>query len=212
MISRHLSNNPRHISHLQNLSDEMLVADAKRGNKLALVELWSRHGNVARSALWRITGNIEDTEDVLQETYLKSFLHIKQFDGRSKFSTWLMRIAINSALMLLRKRRSRPEVSFESSDKALPSRQLEFLDHSVDIESGYVRLERADQLRKAVLDLRPSLRHVVEIQQRDEATITQVAESAGLSVSATKSRLLRALTALRRSLAHSDSRNMRSPR
>jgi RNA polymerase sigma-70 factor (ECF subfamily) len=69
-----------------------------------------------RGRILRVTRNWEDTEDILQETYLKSYIHLDQFDGRARFSTWLVRIAINSALMLLRKRHKKCELLTENGD------------------------------------------------------------------------------------------------
>ena len=89
-------------------SDEVLVSATQNGEKLAFVELWNRHSTKTLKTVLRITRNREDAEDALQESFLKAFVHLNSFDGRSKFSTWLTRIAINSALMILRRKRSFP--------------------------------------------------------------------------------------------------------
>src|SRR3984885_1047997 len=90
-------------------SDERLVAVAKSGDRSAFAELWKRHSRTAFGKVYQITKNRADAEDVIQDAWIKAFIHLNAFDGRAKFSTWLTRIAINSALMALRKRRSRPE-------------------------------------------------------------------------------------------------------
>lgn len=192
-------------SLIQECNSESLVADAKLGNKLALTELWNRNGKVVRNAVWRITGSREDAEDLLQETYLKSYLHINQFDGRAKFSTWLVRIAINSALMLLRKKRGRLEISMASSgeDVSIPVR--EFRDPSEDVETRYIRLECCKRLRAAVLTLEPSMRHIFELRHEIGLSVKEISQLIGISVPATKSRLLRARVALRESLEPQDS-------
>lgn len=180
-------------------SDEMLVNDAKHGNELALVELWGRYGGMLRSKVWRITGNWEDTDDVIQETYLKSFIHLPQFDGRSKFSTWMMRIAINSALMLLRKRRRKREVVVETGDQT--DRSFDFPAKHEDIESHYVCAERRHLLQSAVRELRPSLRHIFVLKYEHDLSVGEVAEMTRLSVPTVKTRLFRARAHLRDSLS-----------
>jgi DNA-directed RNA polymerase specialized sigma24 family protein len=94
-------------------SDEALVISTKAGMHLAYAELCRRHSTGTFRTIHRITQSKEDAEDALQESLLKAFTHLYTFDGRSKFSTWLTRIAINSALMILRKKRAPPESSFD---------------------------------------------------------------------------------------------------
>src|ERR1700690_2280905 len=85
------------------VTDEALIARAKLGDHLAFVELWTRHSNTAFGMAYRIVGNRDDAEDAIQEAWLKAYVHLNTFEGRSKFSSWLTRITINSALMTLRR-------------------------------------------------------------------------------------------------------------
>ena len=94
--------------------DMYLVVAAKNGDRQAYAELCRRHSQQVFRKVLRITGNIADAEDTLQEALLNAYVHIRGFEGRSAFSSWLTRIAINSALMLLRRKRSQPVYSFES--------------------------------------------------------------------------------------------------
>lgn len=185
---------------LHEINDDMLVVMAKSGERLAFVELWERHSKRTFQTVCRITKNREDAEDVLQDTFLKAFVHLQNFDGRSKFCTWLTRIAINSALMTLRKRRTHPETSMDSSADGQTWQQWEMEDHTIDIEGHYVRSEREKHLRRAICRLRPALRNVVEIQQLHDSSLKEIAAIAGISIAAAKSRLSRARVALRRSL------------
>ena len=108
-------------------SDEAIVISAKAGMHLAYTELCRRHSTSIFRTIFRITRSEEDAEDGLQELLLKAFLHLKKFDGRSKFSTWLTRIAINSALMIVRKKRAHPESPFDGdmlSGLLIPIRHL----------------------------------------------------------------------------------------
>jgi RNA polymerase sigma-70 factor, ECF subfamily len=187
----------RSISFLSHLSDDSLVGHAKLGNEQAFIELWSRHGERTRAVVARIIRNREDAEDILQETYLKSFLHLVTFNGESQFATWLTRIAINSAFMLLRKRRNHPEVCIESPESDLPVPVIEFPDRSESVESCYFHAERLHQLRCAIRQLPPELRNAVELQNNDELPLKEIAHRTGVSVVAVKSRLVRARDKLR---------------
>src|ERR1700733_14812394 len=93
--------------------DICLVAAAKNGDHQAYAELCRRHSRQIFQTVRRITGNISDAEDALQEAFLKAYVHIGEFEGRSAFSSCLTRIAINSALMLLRKKRAQPVYGFK---------------------------------------------------------------------------------------------------
>lgn len=181
------------------LPDHILVAEAKSGDRAAFSELWRRHSRAAFTKVYRITKNRADAEDVIQETWLKAFVHLKSFDGRAKFLTWLTRIAINSALMLLRRRRSRPETSIEPTEGDT-WQVWEFADPAEDVEIRYLRRERGERLRRAICYLQPSLRTVIEIQQANDAQVKEIADRAGISISAAKSRLLRARSKLRSAL------------
>src|ERR1700721_2592238 len=97
------------------ICDMYLVAAAKDGDRQAYAELCRRHSKQILRTVLRISRDVADAEDTLQEALLKAYIHIGGFEGRSAFSSWLTRIAINSALMLSRKKRSQPLCSFESS-------------------------------------------------------------------------------------------------
>jgi RNA polymerase sigma-70 factor (ECF subfamily) len=181
-------------------ADEVLVAAAKLGDHPAFAELWTRHSHTAFKMACRILGNRDDAEDVIQDAWMKAYVHLNTFDGRSKFSTWLTRIAINSALMTLRRKRAHPETSMEIEDGGT-WRHCEITDQTKDVEELYARHERAERLRRAICRLQPTLRNVVEIHQLSDRSVKEVAELAGLSVAATKSRLLRARIVLRRVLS-----------
>ena len=180
-------------------TDEVLVAAAKLGDCAAFAELWERHSNMAFRMAYRIIGNQDDAEDVVQEAWMKAYVHLKTFDGRAKFSTWLTRIAINSALITLRKRRAHPETSMEVTD-GKTWQHWEIEDTTKDVEELYARHERVERLRRAICRLQPILRNVVEIHQSNDRSVKEIADLAGVSVAATKSRLLRAKKILRRGL------------
>jgi len=180
-------------------TDEVLVGMAKLGNCAAFAELWERHSSLAFTIAFRITRNHNDADDVVQDAWMKAFIHLKTFDGRATFSTWLTRIAINSALMTLRRKRTHRETSMDITDGETWQTR-EFADQKKNVEELYVGHERREHLRRAISRLRPSLRNVVEIHQSNDSSVKEVAELAGIPVAATKSRLLRARKILRRAL------------
>jgi RNA polymerase sigma-70 factor, ECF subfamily len=183
------------------MSDAVLLSTAKSGDADAFVELSRRHYRKVFHETYRITRNQQDAEDALQDALLKAFAHLKGFEERSSFSTWLTRIAINSALMILRKKRGCFEISMDGSDD--PSGKCERWETESsceDPESSYVRREREALLRDAIVRLPPLCREVVELWQAREYSIREIAQALRISVPAVKSRLSRAKLTLRAEL------------
>jgi RNA polymerase sigma-70 factor, ECF subfamily len=188
------TNNGAFVSHtLKQMSDEWLVLAAKDGDVNAFVELRDRHSPKILSAAYRITRNWEDAEDALQDTFLKVFVHLNRFEGRSSFSTWVTKIVINTSLMILRKKRANKELSIDASgDDFISDDRRELPDCRETPERRYVRHERSELLRKAIRRLPPVLRGALELQQAQEYSIQEIGNSLGISSAAAKSRLLRA--------------------
>src|SRR6202789_1955069 len=138
-------------------TEATLVAAAKQGDRSAFVELWTRYSDMAFKTAYRIMGNRDDAEDVVQEAWMKAYVHLNTFDGRAKFSTWLTRITINSALMILRRRNTRSETPMERIDGD-GWQQWEIVDRTKDVEQTYAQHERVERLRVAIGRLRPVLR------------------------------------------------------
>ena len=186
---------------LNDANDEVLVTAAKLGEHRAFSELWNRHSNKVFSTAYRITRNRQDAEDALQESFLKAFVHLKDFEGRSTFFSWVTRIAINSALVILRRQRTHPEISIDRPVDGESWQPSEMADWRSTAEEHYAKRERVGHLKRAIRRLRPELRKVIEIQHIHDCSVREISEIAGISVAATKSRLLRARKMLRRSLA-----------
>ena len=183
------------------MSDAVLLSTAKSGDADAFVELSKRHYRKVFHETYRITRNQQDAEDALQDALLNAFAHLKGFEERSSFSTWLTRIAINSALMILRKKRGCFEISMDGGDD--PSGKCERRETESpceDPESNYVRREREALLRDAIVRLPPLCREVVELWQAREYSIREIAQALRISVPAVKSRLSRAKLTLRAEL------------
>ena len=177
----------------QFLSDEALVAGAKMGHGSFFEELHERHRQRMFRVARRITRHREDAQDAVQESFLSAFAHLEQFDERAKFSTWLTRIAINAALMKVRKNRASREVGVED-----PTDAAELSDSVPNPEEICARTEQKAALRDAIAKLRPKLRYVVELCDLQECSLHETAEALGISVSAAKGRQFHARAALRR--------------
>jgi len=178
--------------------EAMLVAVALSGDSSAFVELSRRHSRRVLLRVYRVTNNWQDAEDVLQESLMRAFLHLHTFESRASFSTWLTRIAINTALMLLRKRKGTLRAGMVSSlDDIAHSDKWVLRDYEDNPEQHYAHQQRSRMLSGAMLRLRPGSRKVLELQQAGELSNKEIARSLGISESAVKSRLLRARVELR---------------
>jgi RNA polymerase sigma factor (sigma-70 family) len=181
--------------------EEMLLSAARAGQESAFVELCYRHSRHIQFKLFRITKNREDAEDAFQDAILNAFVHFGNFNQASSFTTWLTRISINSALMILRKRRVRPESSIDEpigeSARPLP---WEIADRRLNPEQYYIQSEGHWRLRSAISKLPTDYRRVFEIRLRSEGSMKEIAEEVGITIAATKSRLLRARNALHSSI------------
>ena len=178
-----------------------LVAAAKAGDVSAFETLVSRYERKIFRLTQNITQNREDAEDSMQEAFLKAYEHLGNFEGNSRFYTWLVRIAVNQALMKLRKRRPNQvsldeEVETDGGDML----QREVEDWGPSPEQRYEQTEMSDILGKVIGELEPSFRVVFQLRDIEELSTEDTAEALGLSVPAVKSRLLRARLKLRQKL------------
>ena len=190
------------------MSDEVLVSTAKSGDADAFVELSKRHHNRLLQAAYRVTRNWQDAEDALQDSLLKAFTHLKDFQEKCRFSTWITRIAINSALMILRKKRGCVEISIDGPDDTDRNHERwEARSLTEDPESRLVREEREELLRDAILRLPPLFQEVLELRQARDYSTREIAQALGVSVPAVKSRLARAKVTLRATVLPSDSQS-----
>jgi RNA polymerase sigma-70 factor, ECF subfamily len=175
-----------------------LVNRAREGDASAFSALVSQYeGKIFRLAM-NITQNREDAEDVLQESFLKAYEHLDQFQGNSKFYTWIVRIAVNQALMKLRKRKTDRSVSLdEQIDTGEDTVVREIAAWDPDPEERFSREELHTILTEAIDGLAPIYRTVFTLRDVDGLSTEETAEALDLSVPAVKSRLLRARLQLR---------------
>ena len=183
--------------------DEELLLAARAGSHAAFAELQNIHANRLYRRIFSMTRNREDTEDALQDTFLRAFRGLPSFQGRSRFSSWLTRIAINSALMILRKRRVQLEVSFESGIEEDGSR-FEVHDNSPGPEQLYDQRQRCEAALIAIQRLGPKLRNVMHCRISQEKSMEQIAHGLGVSVASVKASIHRARKRLVKSPAFRD--------
>ena len=182
--------------------DLALVQAAREGDIAAFEQLLKRYDrNVFRIAN-HITQNREDAEDVVQDAFLKAYQKLDQFQGNSKFYTWLVRIAVNEALMKLRKRKASKTVSIDEdveTDEGFVPREV--TDWSPNPEQLYKQAELGDILEKTIHGLPAGFRTVFVLRDVEGLSTEETAEALGLSIPAVKSRLLRARLQLRERLS-----------
>ncbi len=187
---------------MSDFDDTALLARLKAGDQAAYAQLVEGNASSIYRLALRLMGNEADAEDVLQETFLSAFKSIDRFEGRSSLSTWLYRIASNAALMRLR--RNEPEqVSVdepvERDDGDPMARQ--FFDFCCLPEDDLLREEAREQMKQAIDELPPTLRSVFVLRDIEGLSTAETAEALDLSVSAVKSRLMRARLKLRDQLS-----------
>jgi RNA polymerase sigma-70 factor, ECF subfamily len=177
--------------------DSALVTAAKRGTAQAFEEIVSRHKQKVLAVAQRITNNREDAEDVTQESFLKAFLHLEDFEGKSRFSSWLTRIVMNEALMLRRRRRRVFEVLPGSSDDDVRFSPEVFVDQSSNPEESCWQRERMDLLTKAINRLGPRIRSTILLRDIEERSVEETAKILGTSAGAVKARVFQGRRKLR---------------
>jgi RNA polymerase sigma-70 factor (ECF subfamily) len=172
--------------------DMVLVAAAKSGSSHAFEVLVERHAPRILRVAQRVTGNREDAEDIVQQSFQKAFVHLQKFEGRSSFSTWLTRIAINEALMCLRTNRGASAVSIDELIAGKePALALQIPDLGPSPERSYSQQERERILSFAMNQLTPGVRTAIQLCELEERSLKESAQMMGVSVAAAKSRVLR---------------------
>ena len=185
------------VTDVQN-PDHMLVAQAKVGNADAFGELYVRHRPRVYRAAFRVLRNDHDAEDVVQRCFQKAFVNLSRFREDSGFSTWVTRIAINEALMMLRQRRPHTQLSENDDKGACRHSTVDLSDDGPTPEQAFAQTELRDSVIDAVSKLRHSLRAVVLLREIHGFTSTETARHLGLTVAAVKARTFHARRHLRK--------------
>src|SRR5919112_337921 len=186
---------------IENNEEQGLVDRARHGDAAAFTELVEKYERKIYRLAKHITQHDEDAEDVLQESFMKAYSNLDSFQGQSKFYTWLVRIAVNEALMKLRKRKSDRTVSLDEpheTEEDTVTREIAVWED--DPEKKYSREELREILARAVDSLKPGFRTVFVLRDIEELSTEETAETLGISIPAVNSRLLRARLQLREKL------------
>ncbi len=182
--------------------DVALVERARAGDLAAFDQLVRQYERQLFRIAQHITQNREDAQDVVQDAFFKAYQKLEQFQGNSKFYTWLVRIAVNEALMRLRKRRTAKTVSMDedvqTEEGSLPR---DFADWGPNPEQQYKQSELKEILQKTIQGLPPGFRTVFTLRDVEGLSTEETAEALKLSIPAVKSRLLRARLQLRERLS-----------
>lgn len=182
--------------------DLTLVELIKRGDMAAFEELVRRYDRRLLRIAQQVTHNLEDAQEAVQETFLKAYQKLDQFQGNSKFSTWLIRIALNESLMKVRKQRYTQEVPLEYDAPDGEHAAMDVADWSPNPEQLYSNSELQEILRKALGGLLPALRITFVLRDIEGLSIKETAAILDLDASAVKARLFRARLQLRERLSH----------
>ena len=183
--------------------DAALVVAAQNGDGHAFEILVGRHEQRIFFVARRITRTREDAEDVVQQSFQKAFTHLRKFEGRSAFSTWLTRIAITEALMFLRRGRGLREVLIgDLSGNEETTTSLEVPDSNPDPEAIYSQREWAEMLSLAMNELPPGIRKAIQLRELGERSTEETAQIMGISIGAVKTRVFHGRRKLRERLKH----------
>jgi RNA polymerase sigma-70 factor, ECF subfamily len=178
--------------------DAALVVRIQKGEIDVFEELVRRHSRRVFGTLAGLVGNMDDVRDATQDVFLKAFEHIGTFQGRSKFSTWLTSIAVNTGIELLRQRRPNEPLEEEGDEGFRPRQIQSWADNP---EQVLAASQRSELVREGILRLPQKYRVAVILRDINQLSTEEAAAALGLSVPALKARLLRGRLMLRESLA-----------
>jgi RNA polymerase sigma-70 factor (ECF subfamily) len=181
--------------------ERALLLAAKAGDLVAFEVLCKQAASTVFHLAHRIMRNNEDAEDVVQESFQQAFIHLQRFNGDSRFSTWLSRIAINAALMKLRKKHRVWEVSLdEPAESEQPSAHLDVEDQALNPEQLFAQKERQQILSQVMNELTPGTREAIELRELGERSTEETAQIMGISITAVKARVFHGRRRLRERL------------
>jgi RNA polymerase sigma-70 factor (ECF subfamily) len=183
--------------------DEELLAAVRGGSSAAFEELQKLYSNRLYKRILSITKNHEDAEDALQDTFMRAFVALNSFEGRSRLSTWLTRIAINSALMIIRRHRSYVEVSFAPPSRpGADAHEFDIRDSAPNPEEICDLKQRSKRLFRAIEQLDPISRTAIGIRITQKGSMKEIAHTLDVSVATVKARLHRARKKLAKNVDH----------
>jgi len=192
---------------LTGLTDEQLVREFIKGDLSAFEQLVIRYEQKVYQLAYRLTGNVEDANDLAQEVFLKVYRHIGQFRGQAAFSTWLYRLVTNTFLDEARKRKRRPTITMSLDERIITEEgdmPRELPSDDIGPEEGYLQKELQQIIQQALAELPPQYRIVLTLREIQGHTYEEIAEIAEIKLGTVKSRISRARLALRQKLQESE--------
>ena len=193
-------NGADHTARLNCHSNERVVAQNREiysatpaGSAEAFAEFYPLYSRRLYRTIIAITKHSQDAEDALQETFLRAYLSFHTFEGRSNVYSWLTRIAINSALLILRKRRARPEILFDPQPEAhAETLCFEIQDSAPSPEKICDLRHRHATLLRAIRNLDAKLQRPLQLRMTNESSMKEIGQALNISEAAVKTRLHRA--------------------
>lgn len=181
--------------------EQLLIEKAKQGDIKAFEELIIEHEKTVYNIVYRMMNNVDDAYDLSQETFIKVYRQISSFDGKSKFSTWIYRIATNTCLDELRKRKGKETFSMnemiESEDGQIIS---QYIDESENTEDKILDKEQAQIIRQALSEVNENYRIIITLRDINNLSYDEIAQILNISLGTVKSRISRARKEMKRIL------------
>lgn len=186
------------VSQSASTDERLLIKQAKSGRSSAFGDLCERHRSKIYHIAFRILRNQQDAEDAVQRSFQRALVNLDRFREDSTFSTWVTRIAINEALMLLRQRRPVKPFPEDNTDDPEVHYSLDLVDKGPSPEQALAKNELRAAVTHSISHLRENLRKVVLLRELQGLTNSETARRLGLTVSAVKARTFHARRYLRR--------------
>jgi len=181
-------------------TDKKLIQRALQGDQRAYAELLSRHREGVFHVIYRMVGNRDEAEDLVQETFIKAFRALSSFDDRYAFSTWLYKIAVNHCIDALRRRK----LSTESLDATIPTSNGELtreIPHpSQSPEGSLISKEQTQLILEAIESLPPIYREIIKLRHQKEKSYEEIGKILGIPLGTVKARIFRARELLKKKL------------
>ena len=175
-----------------------LIELAKHGSSDAFGEIILKHERFVYNVVYRMLPNPEDAKDISQEVFIKAYRYLSKFDNKASFSTWIYRIAVNTCIDEIRKRKGKETISLDDEiEGAEGSIKNQFADKYVDIERDIIEKEGLESIRQAVNKLSEEHKVVVTLRDMEGLAYDEIADITQTSLGTVKSRLSRARKALK---------------
>lgn len=188
-----------------------LVEKAQSGDSNAFGELIMRHERFVYNVVYRMLPNKEDAEDISQEVFIKAYKYIGKFDGKASFSTWIYKIAVNTCIDEIRKRKGKETISMNNEIEGEEGAFVkEFADSGISVEEEVIAKEGFAAIKNAIDNLSEEHKTVITLRDLEGLSYTEIAEITDSSMGTVKSRLARGRKALKDIIAKDREQKVRA--